>query len=255
MTRSRTCLTTSSTGRIDFPIMDPDFDEAALRVAAGRLRAIRIDHLVEYPDDIAEDRLGALVEAVENGSGSNPRAADPALRGEAERLAGCLIKAGDAVADILLADTDFILAGVRVDDRNDDRIDALWQLPERFAHRYDAQFAERFLDSYRELIAGLREWPWQQPACVAQELGLRLLLNRAEVYIDLYDIEVTADWRSRVEELLFLDLDHDLLYDPALDGFEEDPSFMPDLRLVPMRFEAWFDPFEPGRPPAQHRSR
>lgn len=235
--------------------MDPDFDEAALRVAAARLRSIRTDQLVEYPDDIDDDQLGALVEAVGDGSGSNPRAADPALRAEAERLAGCLIRAGDAVADILRADADFIDAGARVGDRNDDRIDALWQLPERFAHRYDAQFAERFLDSYRDLIAGLREWPWQQPSCVAQELGLRLLLNRAEVYIDLYDIEVTAGWRSRVEELLFLDLDHDLLYDPALDGFEEDPAFMPELRLAPMRFEAWFDPFEPGRLPAQHPSR
>jgi hypothetical protein len=235
--------------------MDSDFEDPALRTAAGRVRAIRIDQLVRYPDNLDDDQINALIEAVEDGTGSNPRAADPVLRAQAERLAGCLIQAGDAVAEILGADVEFIRAGARVADRNDDRIDALWQLPERFAHRYDAVFAQRFLDAYRDLIARLREWPWQPPSSVAQELGLRLLLNRAEVYIDLYEIEVADDWRSRVEDLLFLDLDHDLLYDPALDGFEEDPDFMPDLRLLPMRFEAWFDPFEPGRLPAQHRSR
>ncbi|MGQ0845248.1 MAG: hypothetical protein ACT4QF_14060 [Sporichthyaceae bacterium] len=225
---------------------DDDFTEAALRTAAGRLRAIRIDELIDLPDNRSEQQLHALAEAVHDGTATNPRAADAVLRAAAERLAGCLILAGDEVAEILGTDLNFVREGARVGDDPEYRIDVLWQLPQRFAHRYDAAFTQQFLDSYRDLVARLQRSPWQPPSCVAHELGLRLLLNRVDLLVHTHELTVSKDWRCRVEELLFEDLDHELLYDPACDGIEDDPNLGSDLRLEPMNFEAWFEPFHKG---------
>ena len=82
--------------------------------------------------------------------------------------------------------------------------------------------------------------------CVAQELGLRILFNQVEVVADGADLALDEDWRAHVEELLFEDLDHELLYDPALDGIEDDEQSQPP-GMAPMRFNDWFRPFNSDR--------
>jgi hypothetical protein len=87
---------------------------------------------------------------------------------------------------------------------------------------------------------------WEPLACVAQELGLRVLLDHVEVVAEAADVTLPDDWRGHLEDLLFEDLDHELLYDPAHDGIEEDPARQPP-GMAPMRFTDWFRPFNDRR--------
>ena len=88
---------------------------------------------------------------------------------------------------------------------------------------------------------------WTPPSCVAQELGVRLLLNQATAVADLAGLTLPPDWPDTLAELLLEDIDHEYLYDPALDGFEDDPDFGPP-GMTSMRVQDWFTHF-PGHPP------
>jgi hypothetical protein len=81
---------------------------------------------------------------------------------------------------------------------------------------------------------------------VAQEMGLRVLLNEGEVLADLAVVTVDEDWRGHVEDMLFEDLDHELLYGPACDGVEEDADSQAP-RDGAMAFSDWSAPFNAER--------
>jgi hypothetical protein len=67
-----------------------------------------------------------------------------------------------------------------------------------------------------------------------------------EVVADTAGVALDDDWRGHVEDLFFEDVDHELLYDPAYDGIEDDrASQLPGM--APMRFEDWFNPFNEER--------
>jgi hypothetical protein len=87
---------------------------------------------------------------------------------------------------------------------------------------------------------------WEPLASVAQELGLRVLLNLVEVVADTAGVALDDGWRGHLEDLLFEDIDHELLYNPAYDGIEDDPESQPP-GMAPMRFEDWFEPFNDER--------
>ena len=89
---------------------------------------------------------------------------------------------------------------------------------------------------------------------MAQELGLRVLLDHVEVGGKRLTWPWPDDWRGHLEDLLFEDLDHELLYDPAHDGIEEDPARQPP-GMAPMRFTDWFRPFNDRRTPALRAAR
>ena len=218
------------------------YDDVSLRAAAARVRALRVDDVIDLPGDLDDDEFDRLAEAVSTGDIGNPNAHDPILRAQAERLLGLLALAAEELVALLEGDLAELRAGARSHDQT--RIQVLSELPPQLQPRYDAAFAKRFLGS----VAGLRERlgrsAWDPPSCVAEELGLRLVLEHAEECAALFGIDLIDDWRDRLEDRLFLDMDHEFLYDPQLDGFEQDPDFLPHLRLAPMRFEVWFDPFE-----------
>lgn len=111
-------------------------------------------------------------------------------------------------------------------------------LPIRYRHRYDEGFIRRFLLTLESVIAKLAE---QDPApleSTAQELALHGLLDTAEGLAELNDMEVDFDL---LRNLHFEDLDHELLFDPAFDGVEEDTAN--ELSFANLRFEDWFEPF------------
>lgn len=93
----------------------------------------------------------------------------------------------------------------------------------------------------RRMTAG-----WEPLANVAQELAVRILLNKVETTAELAGVELPEHWRATLEEHLFEDLDHEYLYDPAYDGFEDEADFGPP-GMAPMRFEDWFVPFNDER--------
>jgi len=106
-------------------------------------------------------------------------------------------------------------------------------------------FAQKFLVAVVDVTGRLTKG-WEPLACVAQELGLRVLLNQVEVVAESADVALDDGWRGHLEEMLFEDLDHEMLYDPAYDGIEDDPASQPP-GMAPMRFEDWFKPFNEER--------
>lgn len=201
--------------------------EQSVYAAAESFRAIPIEELS------TEDR-----------NSLSPTEHDAALR-RASALAGCLMHAADIVIDELIDDIDSLRAQ---DDTQAPDIEDTWilrQLPTRFAASYTPLFAQKFLVATVDLTGRLTKG-WESLACVAQELGLRILLNQVEVVAETANIALDDNWRSYLEDLFFEDLDHEFLYDPAYDGIENDPASQPP-GMAPMRFDDWFEPFNEDR--------
>jgi hypothetical protein len=177
-----------------------------------------------------------------DGLSSTERAA--ALR-RASALAGCLIYAADIVIDELIDD----IVSLRTEKNTPaSAIGDTWvlsQLPAQFAANYTPLFAQRLLVAVVDVTARLTKG-WEPLACVAQDIGLRVLLNQVEVVADTAGVALDDHWRAHLEDLLFEDTDHELLYDPAYDGIEDDPASQPP-GMAPMRFEDWFKPFNKER--------
>ena len=76
---------------------------------------------------------------------------------------------------------------------------------------------------------------------------LRLLLDEVENLIETYEASIDEYWRPMLEDHLFEDLDHEMLYDADLDGFENDPTFADPPGMAPMTFDDWFVPFTNDR--------
>lgn len=113
-------------------------------------------------------------------------------------------------------------------------------LPIRYQHRYDEGFVQRFLLAVESVIAKLAGQDQSPLESTAQELALHGLLATAEELAELNNVEVDFDL---FRGLQFEDLDHELLFDPALDGVEEDTANQ--LRFANLRFEDWFESFRP----------
>jgi hypothetical protein len=108
--------------------------------------------------------------------------------------------------------------------------------------------AKRLLVTGVDLSARLTKG-WEPLACVAQELLMRLLLDEMEVCIDSFGAGdlIDGEWRLALEDELFEDLDHEMLFNPALDGFETDPDSPVRDVIADMSFDKWFEPFDPER--------
>ena len=163
-------------------------------------------------------------------------------QGQDKLLAGCLVHAADMVTDGLFDDIVALRAhDPRSGQLNVDHLAVLSLLPPRFAHRYTALFAQKFLvvltDMTRRITAG-----WDPLGCVAQQLAVHVWLDHVDSIAELAEIELEQDWRGHLEQYLFEDTDHELLYVQALDGFEDDAD-LDHLGMAPMRWEDWFVPF------------
>lgn len=168
---------------------------------------------------------------------------------EAGYVAGALFQASVIVLDDLFEDLDTLRQerfGVTVADASDDTFLVLDELPARYAHRYDTLFAQQLIvamvDVTRRFTAG-----WEPLSCVAEELALRLILNGAALQLELAEVELTPGWRSVIEDALFEDPDHEMLFDASLDGIEDDPVSLAGLGAASMAFIDWFKPFKSER--------
>jgi hypothetical protein len=121
-------------------------------------------------------------------------------------------------------------------------------LPPRQARKYDVGFAQRFVVIAADMTGALARG-WSRPSCVAQELALRCLLDQVEVIQDSYDLDLADDWRGTLEEQMFEDMDSDLLYQNAMDGFENDIELNMQLGFAPMNVQDWFEPFNDASVP------
>ncbi|GAC1493670.1 MAG: hypothetical protein NVS2B15_14490 [Pseudarthrobacter sp.] len=113
----------------------------------------------------------------------------------------------------------------------------LSSLPPQFASGYDAGFTRKFIVVAADVAASLGRG-WAAPGCIAAELAVRCLLDQAEITEDIYELDLPADWRAQVEEVLLEDADSAALY--------ADGPGAPEIDAGSLAFEQWFTPFAPG---------
>ena len=172
-----------------------------------------------------------------------PPGSDPACWDrQVAAIRGALIVAAATLVDQLLDDTAVLDGGADVADTTQ-----LANLPPQFDHHYTPGFARQFVVAFLDLTARLTAEQWTPPSCVAQDLGVRLLLDQADLVADLAELPLPPQWQDTLLELLVEDIDYEYLYDPALDGFENDPDFGPP-GMASMRVQDWFHRY-PGHPP------
>ena len=222
----------------DEPVIVPDSDPVDGLLPTGDELFEELIHAIEHEQAVYADAvsfravpIGELVP--EDLDELPPDERVHALR-RASALAGCLIHASVWVVDNLFED----FAELRDADQAEPvAIDDTWilsGLPPRFAAQYTTLFTKEFLVATVDLTGRLTR-PWEPLSCVAQELGLRLILNAVEVVADSADVALTEDWREHVEGLFFSDLDHEDLYDDDAEGSRG-----------PMDLDSWFTPFDDG---------
>ena len=175
--------------------------------------------------------------------GCDPEETVPALTAsrlrEATVLRGAIHWAYETFIDELLDDVS-ILRQNPEDAAETTQISAL---PPLQGASYGPLFAQRFLAVAFDLGTALAT-AFEAPACVAQELALKLVLDQVEVLADLLpNLGLAEDWRSTAEDMLFEDLDHELLYVPELDGIGNDPA-VASMGMANLDVSAWFTPFE-----------
>lgn len=222
----------------------PHFHLPLLRSAAGTIGSMDLDERLM----MAADKLTGV-----DLQWLGARTADevgPHERGESLRqaalLAGCLWHASVVLIDGLFDDVEQMRSqqdsdwAAAVDDT-----EVLATLPVRFRPHYSPVFTQKFLVAAVAVTERLAKG-WAPLACVAEELAVRCLLNQVEVIAETFEVALRPDWRSELEEYLFEDLDHEFLFDQALDGFEDDATFGPP-GMAPMDFASWFVPFNDER--------
>lgn len=177
------------------------------------------------------ERLGYYAEE------GDPDARAESLHG-ATMLRGAVHWAYESLIDELFDDISMLR---EAPDAIDETL-ALSSLPPLHSASYGPLFAQRFLAVALDLGTAFAS-SFTAPSCVAQELALRLVLDGVEILPDLFpSLELPEDWRGSLEDSLFEDLDHELLYDPALDGVGSDPALV-SLGMANLDISDWFVPF------------
>ncbi|MGW6021443.1 hypothetical protein [Streptomyces sp. NPDC055099] len=167
---------------------------------------------------------------------------------DAELAAGALIWGTDVLLDELFQDAHALDREATNVAECDGPMWLLDELPPRYALQYDARFARRFLVTAIALTTRLTEGGFRQLSCVAEELALRLLLREAEVTLDTFGLldEGVASALECFAELVYEDMDHEWLYDDAMDGIDESEAGEA-LRITPLAITNWFTPFNKDR--------
>ncbi|OKX81673.1 hypothetical protein [Corynebacterium glutamicum] len=126
-------------------------------------------------------------------------------------------------------------------------------LPQRYAHRYDILFTQRFLMAVADVSSYMTNG-WIPLPTVAHQMAFNLLLNNAEAVVDALtatDDRVVPIWREIMDTALFRDRDFELLYDPKFDGIEDVQDSK--ARHENLNFDDWFKPFfGPGALPSPY---
>ncbi|MFF2812469.1 hypothetical protein ACFVT2_35910 [Streptomyces sp. NPDC058000] len=214
--------------------VDTEAAQCRMRSMASQLRAFGPE-IFGAPDE--EDKDGDLADY-----GSRVSVDD------AELAAGALVWATDVLLDELFQDA-YALAAEEMNVAECNR--PMWlldELPPRDALQYDARFGRRFLVTAVALTTRFTEGSFQQLGCVAEELVLKLLLDRAEVTLETFGLldEGVSSALECFAAMVYEDMDHEWLYDDSKDGIDESPVGE-YLGVAPMGLASWFKPFNDGR--------
>ncbi|MGN5732156.1 hypothetical protein [Arthrobacter psychrochitiniphilus] len=174
--------------------------------------------------------------------GYDPEESNPDRRGsqlrEATMLRGAINWAYVSLIDELFED----LSLLRESTESAAETQQIANLPPLHAASYGPLFAQQFLTVAIELGSALAT-EFAAPSCVAQELALKLVLDQVEALESMLpNMALAQDWRGMAEDTLYEDLDHELLYDPAMDGISSSP-LNESLGIADLNLSAWFTPF------------
>jgi len=120
-------------------------------------------------------------------------------------------------------------------------------VPRQFLPRYDLEFAKRFLACLLTVAWKQRSPEIQFLSSAAEEMALHAAIRVAKE--TLRRGRRKADF-TVFEETAFEDEDFGLLFDPASDGLTEIPEVEDQMHFVGLKFDKWFDSFEPEKNPA-----
>ncbi|MGX1543204.1 hypothetical protein [Streptomyces adustus] len=183
------------------------------------------------------------------GFGEEPDRQERAVSVESARLAaGALVHATDILVDGLFQDVQVLTQEDATVAECEGPLWHLERLPDRYALRYDAHFARRFLVTVIAMTTRFTDGSFQRLSCVAEELALRFLLSETITTLELHgllDDDVAAALDSFAANV-YEDMDHEWLYDGTLHGTDETAPGAA-LGAAPMSFRSWFTPFDPGR--------
>lgn len=125
------------------------------------------------------------------------------------------------------------------------------------AQHTDAAWRYQFAPAFSDLATDLEGGRWPLPRCIAEEVALHLVLERADGMASESTVETRVlglpeheddfDW-DMCSEVFFQDHDFKLLYDASFDGIEAPGSQPPHLGMGDMRVAAWFNPFDNVEP-------
>ncbi|MDN3025841.1 hypothetical protein [Streptomyces sp. S.PB5] len=195
-------------------------------------------------EDEDEDEDGDGDRGGDRGTGGTGREA-AAVPPQAARLAaGALVHAAELLVDELFEDVQVLAQEDTVVAECEGPLWHLERLPDRYALRYDARFARRFLVTVVAMTTRFTDGGFERLSCVAEELALRFLLSRATACLESYgllDDDVSAALDAFAAHV-YEDMGHEWLYDDSTDGVDEvPPGAAPGGE--PVAFGAWFTPF------------
>jgi len=116
-------------------------------------------------------------------------------------------------------------------------------LPDRHNDLYDLTLVRRWYLCFVAVTERLAHG-WTFPRCLGEELALRAVIECARAQLELDDLD-RPDSFDDLEDELFEDLDHLLLWD--LDITVE-PADAELLGIAPLHPSTWFEPFRPLEP-------
>jgi hypothetical protein len=154
-------------------------------------------------------------------------------------LAGLLWNSSSVLMDQLFRDLETLDGLEDVTPSDIASSSVLSSLPHRFAASYDVKFTRKFIVVASDVTASLARG-WSAPGCLAAELAVRCLLDQAEITEDIYELDLPADWRAQVEEVLLEDAESQALFT------ERDADDTPTDTSGHLGFEQWFRPLAAG---------
>jgi len=117
-------------------------------------------------------------------------------------------------------------------------------LPPQFQRHYDGFFLRRFLICAARVADRLAAWDEEPiPACTAECLALRAIVDRAKAVLQMGAEEQgdeADDDFEEFEEAAFPDMDVELLFDLSLDGIED--TEVAEYMGMALRPSEWFEP-------------
>ena len=228
--------------------------DADVRAKSVRNRMLELaDQLRSFPPDAFGVRdvpeVLDVLDVLDGEEGQRGEAGCYAVSPEGAALvAGALVLATDVLVAELFEDVQVL---TQEDSSVAECEGPLWhleRLPDRYALRYDALFARRFLVTVIALTTRFTDGSFRRLGCLAEELALRFLLREATATLELYgllDDDVSAALDAFAGHV-FEDMDHEWPYNGSMDGDGEE-AIGSSLGIELVAFEEWFTPFDEGR--------